>query len=313
MRQAVLHELHAGEIFGQVVHVGFLHLDLELLGELVLGQLPAQTVQRLLPFLLDLLVGELFVGGLEPAFEERLGELHLLHFLHHGGLGVHAELVFGVLVHAAFEFGFHFLAELLLALHGTLAVHFVEELLVDLGRDDLRGFGLFLLLALFSLSIRRFLLCLLHLSVAVGVGVDLLLNHFVGHLYVVVRELVAGGQFAVELGCEGDVEHEREGVHVVEIDLRSLLLVGERLAQDIEFFLTDVVIQLLADHFVNHLCEHGFAVHFLDKACGYFARAEAGNVSLLTKSANLFVHLFCVVCGLHHEGDFRHQVLRFCS
>ena len=309
MSEAVLHELHAGKVLGEVVHVGFLDFDLELLSQLVFSQLPTQTVQCLLPLLLNLLVGEFFVGSLEPALQELLGEADLLHFLHHGSLDVNAEAVLGIVVHLGLHVGFHLLAELFLALDGTFAEHFVEQLLIDLGRDDLRSF-LLLLLSLFAFGF-LLLRLLLHLAVPVGVGLYLLLHHFVGHLYIVVRDLVAGGEFAVELGSQSDVEHKGEGVLAVEIQLRSLLLIGEGLAQDIEFFFTNVVVQLLADHFVDGLSQDGFAVHFLHQTGGHFTGSEAGNVGFLTDSANLFLYLFCVVCGLHHEGDFGHQIFRF--
>ncbi len=96
---------------------------------------------------------------------------------------------------------------------------------------------------------------------AVSISSHLLVYHLIGNFDVVVCQFVVSVEFGIELRCNSDVESESESVLVLQVHFGGLLVVGQRVTENLQFVVLDILAQLLADHFVQHVSQHTFAIH----------------------------------------------------
>ena len=101
------------------------------------------------------------------------------------------------------------------------------------------------------------------LAEAFCVGVHLLVHHLVGNGNHILRQFVVPVQFRIELRGNSNVESKGEGVLVVQVHVGGQLVVWQRVAQHFQVVVINVLAQLLADHFVQHICQHALSVHLL--------------------------------------------------
>ena len=239
-------------------------------------------------------MGHLLVRLEYPTFEEVNRELHLLHLLHDGGLHVDTEAVFGLFRQAALDVLFDACAETGLILRSVSTVHFGEQLCIYSAR--------------LHLCLRTFLFVLRDvLAEAVGVRLDLLVDHLVGCLDDVLRDLVLAVQLGIELRSYSDIEGEGVGVLVVEIHV-TLLCIRQRITQDLQFVVLDVLVQAFAHFLVQYVCQDALAVHFLYQTRRHHTRTEARHLGFVAHLFELLCNLFLIVCRLDHDRHHCHQV-----
>ena len=138
----------------------------------------------------------------------------------------------------------------------------------------------------------------------------MLVDHLFGSFDRVFRQFVLAVQFSVELRCYSDVESKREGVLVVEVDLRCFLI-RQRITQDLQFVVLDVLLQVLTYQFVQHVGEDTLTVHLLYQACRNHSRTETGHLCFLTHLLQFFGYFFLIICRLNRERYYSLQVFQF--
>ena len=216
VHQTVLHELHLCDTFCESLYFFLLNVDLVFLHQLIFSELPFQFVQHFREVLIEFLLGHLLVGSQYPAFQEVLRECYFLHLLHDSLFGINTEAIFALLSQAANDILFDALAESLLILRSLSAVHLSEQLSIYCA-------GFYFCFRALLFVFRDIL------AKAVGVCLNLLVDHFLGRLDRVLRQFVLAIEFSVELRSYGDVECEGEGVLVIKVDVLRQLIIRQRL------------------------------------------------------------------------------------
>ncbi len=111
------------------------------------------------------------------------------------------------------------------------------------------------------------------------------------------------GVIDVDIGAQGGFEEEVEGVLIVEIKWLLMVGIAERVADEVEIVLKDVVVEGLRDKAVEHLYGGLGAVHLLDHAERHHAWAESRDVGFLLELVELFLDLWFVVVLDHVDLD----------
>ena len=120
-------------------------------------------------------------------------------------------------------------------------------------------------------------------SGTLGIGFDLVVNHLIRHLDGVIIDFVFFRQLRFEFGSQGDVEHELEIFHRIEVDFSLFFFIGKGLAQHVQFVFADVFVHLFLKQLVHLFDQHGPAVLFLDQSHGNFPRTESRYIGFLTE------------------------------
>ena len=140
--------------------------------------------------------------------------------------------------------------------------------------------------------------------------VELLRNHFVGNLNVVVVDGVLVVEGDGELGSEGDVEDESKYFLLLDV-LRSLLFAGEGFAEHVDVVLLNIVEERVLEQLVHFFCLDLRAIHFLHQASGHLTRSEARHLRLASHFLERFVYFCFVVSLLDLEREFAAYVANF--
>ena len=289
--------MHLGDAFSEGLYLLFLHVDVILLHQLVFREVPFQLVEHLVEVFVELLLSHLLVGSEYPAFEEVLREGDLLHLLHDGSLHVQTKAVFALLGEGTNDVLFDALAETFLVFRSVCAIDLCEQL-------SIYGAGFHLCLGAFLFVLGDVL------AETVGVGLYLLVDHLFGRLDGVLRQFVLAVELSIELRRYGDVEEESEGILVVEVDTRRLLA-RQRIAEDLDLVVLNVLLEVLSHKFVQDISEDALAVHFLHQSGRNHTRTEARHLSLVAYFFQLFSYFFLIVSGLDSEGYYCLQVFQF--
>ena len=148
-------------------------------------------------------------------------------------------------------------------------------------------------------------------SVALGVGVNLVVHHLVVNGDGVCGQFVFAIKFGIELCGHGNIEGKCELGIVIQVHVRCEFVVGQRIAQDVELLLLDVLVEFLGDLVVQHVSQYALAVHLLDKSDGHHPFAETGYIGFLAQLAQLFGYCLLVICRRERQRDNRGQVFEF--
>ena len=297
VHQTVLHELHLRDTFCEIFYLFFLDVDVVLLHQLVLRELPFQFLEHLVEIFIEFLLGHLLVCSEYPTFEEVNRELHLLQFLQDSCFGVDTEAVLALFCQTTLDIFFDASAELFLGLRSLVAIYFCEQLSIYLAR--------------LHFCFRTFFFVLRDiLSEAVGIRLHLLVDHLFGSLDRVLRQFVLSRQFGVELRCYSDVKTKGKGVVVIQINTRSVLA-GQRITEDLNLVVLDVLLQTFAYFLVQYVGQDTFAVHLLYQTCRNHSRTETGHLRFLTHLFQLFGYFFLIISRLDRNRYHAIQVFQF--
>ena len=149
------------------------------------------------------------------------------------------------------------------------------------------------------------------LTEALGVRVNLVIHHLVVNGDSVCCQFVLAGQFGIELLRYSDVEGEGELGIVVQIHRWRELIVGQRVTEDVELLLLNVLVEFFGNLVVQHVSQDALAVHLFDQSCGHHTFAEARYVSLLTDLTDLLGYCLLVIGGRECQRDYRGEVFEF--
>ena len=112
------------------------------------------------------------------------------------------------------------------------------------------------------------------------IHIYLLVDELVVYRDVVVVHLVLAANLGLEGGSYGNVELKLQGTVALEVQL-CLLVAGQRLAKHLNLVLTNISVQLLAQHLVHHVHLDLSAELALYHAHRSHAGTETGDVSTL--------------------------------
>ena len=149
------------------------------------------------------------------------------------------------------------------------------------------------------------------LAEALCIGVHLLVHHLVGNGNHILRQFVVPVQFCIELGSHSNVEGEGKSVLVIQVHVGSQLVVWQRVPQHFQVVVINVLAQLLADHFVQHVCQHALAVHLLHQSHRHHTRTESRYIRLLANLLQVFLNFLLIICRLHGQRQHSLQVFHF--
>ena len=252
------------------MQVLLLHLEAPLLHQGAAHQLPLEVLGETREILLDILLGELAVVGLdEPALQELLGELHV---------GLLHEEVADILGQAPLR----------------LALVLVLQALGDFLLDVLVGLGLLALLLVLGIILLH---AVDHRSLVLRSDGHGIRRHGVGllHLHVHLR---------------GQAQVEDEGEVLAGLPRQfGLVRRSEGLAQDVELLVVDVLVEGLADHLVHGLDERLLAIDALDQGSGHHALAEALELRRTATVGKFFLFNLSIVCRGHLDGQLAVQIV----
>ena len=111
------------------------------------------------------------------------------------------------------------------------------------------------------------------------------------------------GVIDFDFGANGGFEEEVDGVLALEIDGLLVFRVTERIADEVEFVLKDIVVEGFGDEGVKHLDGGLCAVHLLDHAERHHARTEARHLAFLLEFVEFFLDLWFIVVLDHVDLD----------
>ena len=270
------------------------------LAELLLGGalLAKHLLEELLVELSRLVVVDLGDGEAEVRSEasnlllllaEQRSELILVVVVGSSGIEVNARELLGTLKLGLLLVALHIagingsaLVEDTILLDVAIGVKFSDVTLDDVILGSRIGIGVFAILGLITL--------------------DLVVNHLVGHLDVVVGNLHALVNGECEFGSNGDVEAYGEVLLVGEIN-RLLILRYHRLAQDVEFIVGNILVHRIVDQPVHLIDDNLGTIHSLDEVGRNHTLAETRHLYLLASLLDLLLNCFCVVSLLNIEAE----------
>ena len=140
-------------------------------------------------------------------------------------------------------------------------------------------------------------------AVALGVHLHLHVHHFVGHVDVIVVNLVVLGYFRSKFGSQSHVEYEIEVLLRVEVNFLLRLFVGHRFAQDVHVVLVDIIVDCLGKHLVHFFQQYALAIHFLHQAGRHHTFAETRHLHLAAEVFQSLVYLLLIICFLKSDGE----------
>ena len=139
-------------------------------------------------------------------------------------------------------------------------------------------------------------------------------NLFVDHFFVGDDLVVGDGLFGFQgnLKIRGQAEFKLKS-QFVGIPVEVVLLFGQRVAQDIQFFLHQVPVEVILQQFIDFIDQNSPAVLFFDQAHGNLTLPETGDVGIFPVILQDFIHFFLVVIpgDLHFQDRIQRVDLLF--
>ncbi len=117
-------------------------------------------------------------------------------------------------------------------------------------------------------------------------------DHLVGDIYPVVRNMYILVELDIEVGSHAYIEFQLE---ILLLGIEHVLLVGHGVAEHVDLILPDIVIDSVAYQFVYLVVFHSVAILLGDKTCGNMSRTETGFGMLLANLLELFLNVVGII------------------
>ena len=153
------------------------------------------------------------------------------------------------------------------------------------------------------------LLYFLRMSGLLRKGLHLLVDLLLGHLNIIISELIFASEFHLKLRSKCDVEFEFEVILVFDV-LCLLLFRHHRFAKHAEFLFFDELLEVFAHETIDFVHLHLRAETLIDQAGRHFSFTETGHFGFRRDIFEFLLDSVLIVCLLHlHRDEGAHSGL----